>query len=70
MIFFLCMSTLLDVHLHARKGRQIPLDGHEPPCGCWELNSGPLEEHSVLLTAEPPLQPHSESLKKIKLTLS
>jgi len=20
----------------------------EPPCGCWELNSGPLEEQSVL----------------------
>ena len=29
----------------------------EPPCGCWELNSGPLEEQSVLLTAEPFLQP-------------
>jgi hypothetical protein len=27
-------------------------DGCEPPCGCWELNSGPLEEQSVLLTAE------------------
>ena len=32
-------------------------DGHEPPCGCWELNSGPLDEQSVLLTAEPSLQP-------------
>jgi hypothetical protein len=31
-------------------------DGYQPPCGCWELNSGPLEEQSVLLTAEPPLQ--------------
>ena len=28
-------------------------DGCEPPCGCWELNSGPLEEQAVLLTAEP-----------------
>ena len=26
--------------------------GCEPPCGCWELNSGRLEEQSVLLTAE------------------
>jgi hypothetical protein len=26
--------------------------GCEPPCGCWELNSGPLEEQSVLLIAE------------------
>ncbi|KAL6093972.1 hypothetical protein STEG23_020638 [Scotinomys teguina] len=31
-------------------------DGYEPPCGCWELNSGPLEEHPVFLTAEPSLQ--------------
>jgi hypothetical protein len=23
-------------------------DGCEPPCGFWELNSGPLEEQSVL----------------------
>jgi len=33
-------------------------DGCEPPYGCWELNSGPLEEQSVLLTAEPSLQPY------------
>ena len=31
-------------------------DGCEPPCGCWELNSGSLEEQSVLLTPEPSLQ--------------
>ena len=31
----------------------ILTDGCEPPCGCWELNSRPLEEQSVLLTAEP-----------------
>jgi hypothetical protein len=27
--------------------------GCEPSCGCWDLNSGPSEEQSVLLTAEP-----------------
>ena len=27
----------------------------EPPCGCWELNLGPLEEQQVLLTTEPSL---------------
>ena len=32
-------------------------DGYEPLCGCWELNSGPLEEQPVLLTAEPSFQP-------------
>jgi len=29
--------------------------GCEPPCGHWDLNSGPLEEQSVLLTTEPSL---------------
>jgi hypothetical protein len=33
------------------------MDGCEPPCGCWDLNSGPSEEQSVLLTAELSLQP-------------
>jgi hypothetical protein len=32
-------------------------DGCELPCECWELNSGPLEELLVLLTAEVSLQP-------------
>jgi hypothetical protein len=31
-------------------------DGCEPPGGCWELNSGPMEEQSVLFIAEPSLQ--------------
>jgi len=30
-------------------------DGYEPLYGCWELNSGPLEEQPVLLTTEPSL---------------
>jgi hypothetical protein len=36
--------------------------------GCWELNSGPLEEQSVILTAEPSLQPPNPSsfIKKRK----
>jgi hypothetical protein len=29
----------------------------EPPRGCWELNSGPLEVQSLLLTTESFLQP-------------
>lgn len=27
----------------------------EPPCGCWELNPGPLEEQLGLLTMDPSL---------------
>jgi hypothetical protein len=32
------------------------MGGCEPLCGCWDLNSGPSEEQSVLLTAEPSRQ--------------
>jgi hypothetical protein len=31
--------------------------GSEPPCRSWESNLYPVEEQSVLLTAEPSLQP-------------
>ena len=45
---------------HTRTGYWIPLaDGYKPPCDCWELNSGPLEEQSVLLTTELSFQPES-----------
>jgi hypothetical protein len=38
-------------------------DGCEPLCDCWELNSGPREEQSVLL-AQPFLQPFLQLLTK------
>jgi hypothetical protein len=41
---------------HQKRTSDLIIDGCEPPCGCWDLNSGPLEEQSVLLTAEPCLQ--------------
>ena len=40
-----------------RRAPDVSTDGCEPPYGCWELNSGPLEEQPVLLTSEPSLQP-------------
>ena len=39
-----------------KKTPDLIVDGYELPCGCWELNSGPLEEQPVLLTTEPSLQ--------------
>lgn len=36
-------------------GAEIYVDG-EPPCGCWEPNTGTLEEQQVLLTTEPHLK--------------
>jgi hypothetical protein len=32
-------------------------DSCEPPCGCWELNPGSLEEQSMLLAIVPSIQP-------------
>jgi hypothetical protein len=41
--------------------------GCELPCGCWELNPGPLEEQPVLLTVEsPPPAGHSSQYLKTK----
>ena len=40
-----------------KKAPDLITDGCEPPCGCWELNSGPLEEQAMLLNAEPSLHP-------------
>ena len=39
-------------------------DGCESPCGCWDLNTGPPEEQSVLLTTEPSLQPQNLTFKE------
>ncbi|NP_001233663.1 uncharacterized protein LOC100689233 [Cricetulus griseus] len=44
------------ISAHQKRAPDLITDGCEPPCGCWELNSGPLEQQSVLLTSEPPLQ--------------
>ena len=44
-------------------------DHCEPPYGYWELNSGPLEEQSVLLTTEPSLQPCTPFLLTVSLYL-
>ena len=39
-----------------KRAPTLIIDGCESPCGCWELNSVPLEEQPVLLTSEPSLQ--------------
>jgi hypothetical protein len=58
-LFYACEYTVT-VFRHQKRASDPITDGCEPPCGCWELNSGPLEEQSVFLTAEPSsLQPLS-----------
>jgi hypothetical protein len=48
--------------MHHKKASDPITDGCEPPCGCWKLNSRPLEAQSVQLTTEPSLQPETVSL--------
>ena len=51
------------------------IDGHEPPCGCWELDSGPLGTVALttlltmLLTTELSLQLPTPQAHFIKLLL-
>jgi hypothetical protein len=51
----LCACEYSD-HTETRRGQQIPWKWSELPCGCWELNSSPLEEQQVLLTDISTLQ--------------
>jgi hypothetical protein len=41
--------------MHQKRVSDLIMDGCEPPCSCWDLNSRPSEEQSVLLTTEPSL---------------
>jgi hypothetical protein len=49
-----------------KRASGLIIDGYEPPYGCWELNSEPLEEQPVLLTSKPSLQP----LNALRVALS
>ena len=58
-----CFSDLLCVQCmpacvpaSQMKAQDLIIDGHEPPCDSWELNSGPLEEQPVLLISESSVQ--------------
>ena len=45
-----------DIPADQKRAPDLIIDGCEPPCGCWELSSEPLEKQPVLLTPEPSLQ--------------
>ena len=65
-IYFMYVNILLCLQTHQKRVSDPITDGWEPPCGCWELNSGPLEEQPMLLTAEPSLQTGLEFLLTFK----
>jgi hypothetical protein len=51
MYLFIIWKYIVAVFRHSRRGSQISFtDGCEPPCDCWDLNSGPSEEQSGALT--------------------
>ena len=52
-----------------RSPATIVTDGCEPLCGWYVLNSGPLKEQQMLLTAEPSLQPHIGNFLKDVISL-
>jgi hypothetical protein len=60
--FLICLFKYCFLQTHQKRASDPISDGCEPPCGCWELNSGPLEEQPVLFTAKPSLQPKPQFL--------
>lgn len=48
---------------HQKRTSDLIRDGCEPPCDCWDLNSGPSKEQSVLLDTEPFASPYNMFLK-------
>lgn len=69
-LFYVCALSpcMYEYHRHAwlpwsseediRPPRTRVKDGREPPHGCWDLNTGLLQEPQVPLTAGPSLNPH------------
>lgn len=42
----------------------VVINGCEPPCGFWELNTGLLQEWYMLMTIETPFPPHNIKIIK------
>jgi hypothetical protein len=55
-LMYVCSAAFTTACL--KRASVPPRDGCEAPCGCWELNSGPLEEQPVLLAISPPAREH------------
>jgi len=42
--FFLKKGFTYLLYINTLRASDPIPDGREPPCGCWDLNSGPVEE--------------------------
>jgi hypothetical protein len=58
-----CLQT------HQKRESDLVTDGCEPPCGCWDLNSGPSEEQSGALPGIHFIDQASLELTEIYLPL-
>lgn len=56
-LFIMYSALLACMTAGQKRAPDLIIDGFEPMCGCWDLNSGPLEGQPVLLTSELSLQP-------------
>jgi hypothetical protein len=57
-----CLYTCLCEGVESsRTGITESWEFNELSCGCWKLNSDPLEEQLVLLTTDPSLQPQRKT---------
>jgi hypothetical protein len=70
-LFILCVWVHCSCFQTHQKRAWDPItDGCDPPCGCWELNSGCLKEKLMLLSTKPSLQRIISFLKGNKLLFS
>jgi hypothetical protein len=60
-IYLLYLAHCSCLQMHQKRASDLIMDGCEPPCGCWDLNS----EQPVLLTTEPSLQPKDHLLMEL-----
>jgi hypothetical protein len=47
LIMYTAFCLLACMSVGQKRAQYLIIDGCEPPCGCWELNSGLLEEQPV-----------------------
>lgn len=48
---FACLM-LMDIEESVRSLGTVVMEGYKPPCGCRNLNPGPLQDKPLLLTTE------------------
>lgn len=64
----MCVSNALKPAVGARDHRTGVTGGCEPPCGCWKLNPGLLQEPQMLWISEPSVRfPLIQALKQTSL---